>query len=443
MTDSRQAANAWKVLVLLFLANLFNFFDRAVPAILAEPIRHEWNLSDFQIGLIAAAFTVVYAIAGLPLGRLADTGSRKKIMGWGLIVWSAFTGLNGLVWNFASFLAVRVGVGIGEASYAPAANAMIGDLFPSERRSRAIGIFMLGLPLGLILAFFTVGGMVKAFGSWRAPFFIAMIPGLILAVFIFFIKEPARGAAEDRPTSTARVSQPLRKVLQIRTMWWIILAGIAANFASYSTNTFMVPVLQRTFGLGLEAAAITTGVIVGVTGLLGLTLGGLVADKLHQRSERGRLLFGMIGLFIAALATWYALTLDKTEVALFTAIFSFGWLFQYNYYTCVYPAIQDVVEPRLRATAVAVFFAALYLLGGAFGPIVVGLLSDHYSLGAMIAAGGTEMTEEFRAVGLHNALILIPVSLFLTAVFLLFAARTFPADAASMKSSMSLNMVTP
>src|SRR5882757_7073193 len=143
MDNGKQAENAWRVLILLFLANLFNFFDRTVPAILLEPIRHEWSLSDFQLGIIAVAFTVVYAIAGLPLGRLADSASRKNIMGWGLAVWSIFTGLNGLAWSFWSFLAVRVGVGIGEASYAPAANALIGDLFPSSKRSRAIGIFML------------------------------------------------------------------------------------------------------------------------------------------------------------------------------------------------------------------------------------------------------------------------------------------------------------
>ncbi|QND52246.1 MFS transporter [Phyllobacterium sp. 628] len=438
MSDGKQAANAWRVLCLLFLANLFNFFDRAIPAILSEPIRHEWGLTDFQLGLVAAAFTVVYALAGLPLGRLADTGSRRKIMGWGLVVWSIFTGLNGMAWNFASYLAVRVGVGIGEAAYAPAASALIGDMFPSNRRSRALGLFMLGLPLGLILAFFTTGAMVRAFDSWRAPFFIAMVPGLVLATFIFFIKEPARGAAEESRVEQTPVSQPVRKVLSIPTMWWLIVAGIAANFAAYSTNTFMVPVLQRYFGLPLEQAAITTGVIVGVTGLIGLTLGGWVADKMHQRSERGRLLFGAFGLAVAALATGHALTLGGTEIALFTAVFSFGWLLQYNYYTCVYPAIQDVVEPRLRATAVALFFAALYLLGGAFGPIVVGLLSDHFSTSAMLATGASEMTEEFKAAGLHSAMFLIPVSLLITAVAMLFAARTFSTDAKAMRDGMVL-----
>jgi len=186
-----QVANAWRVLILLFLANLFNFFDRVIPFIIAEPIRKEWGLSDFQIGLAGSAFTVVYAIAGLPLGRLADTGPRRQIMGWGLAAWSAFTGATGLAWNFVSFFFVRLLVGVGEASYGPAATSLIGDLFPSNKRSRAMGIFMLGLPIGLVLGFFTVGAMVKAYDSWRAPFFMAMVPGLALAIAMFFITWPS------------------------------------------------------------------------------------------------------------------------------------------------------------------------------------------------------------------------------------------------------------
>ncbi len=125
---------------------------------------------------------------------------------------------------------------------------------------------MLGLPIGLILAFFTVGAIVKAFDSWRAPFLIAMIPGLILALFMFFVREPERGAAETSQVRQGPVANPVLKVLGIPTLWWISAAGITANFASYATNSFMVPMLQRYFGLSLEMAAVSTGVIVGLTG---------------------------------------------------------------------------------------------------------------------------------------------------------------------------------
>lgn len=436
MTEAKQASNAWKVLTVLFLANLFNFFDRAVPAIVAEPIRAEWGLDDIHIGIMAAAFTVVYAIAGIPLGRMADTGSRKTIMGWGLIVWSVFTAAGAGAWSFASLVATRIGVGIGEASYTPAASSLIGDLFPASKRSRAMGVFMLGLPLGLVLAFFTVGAMVRAFDSWRAPFIIAMIPGLLIAVLMFMIREPQRGAAEVVQTTNARIERPIQKLLAIPTMIWIVLAGIAANFAAYATNAFMVPLLQRFFGLALEPAAIATGIIVGITGLIGLLAGGYLADKIHQRSERGRLILGGVCLALAAVFTWYALQFDDLSQTPFIAFFALGWLFQYFYYVSTYPAIQDVVEPRLRATAVALFFAALYLLGGAFGPIVIGYISDHYAQAAMLADGATELSEFHRGVGLHTAFILVPISLAITSVAIFIAAWTFPADARAMTQRM-------
>lgn len=433
---SPQASNAWRVLFLLFLANLFNFFDRTIPAIIIEPIRMEWHLSDFQLGIIGTAFTLVYAIAGLPLGRMADNGSRKKIMGWGLAVWSGLTAVNGLAGSFWTFLLVRMGVGIGEASYAPAANSLIGDLFPAHRRARAMGIFMLGLPLGLLLAFFTIGAMVTAFDSWRAPFFIAAVPGLVLAVFMFFIREPKRGAAESVRMSEEKIEKPIRRVLSVPTFGWLVLAGLTFNFATYACNSFMVPMLQRYFLLPLHDAAVATGMIVGVTGLVGLTLGGWVADKLHQRFANGRLLFAAASMLIATLATGYALHAGRIEIGVFVGVFSLGWLFAYNFYTCVYTAIQDVVEPRLRATAMALFFAGLYLLGGGLGPVVVGLLSDHFAHSAMAAAGAEQMSEVYKAVGLHDAMYLIPVALFMTLVFLYLASRCFSRDAARMKAGM-------
>ncbi|SDN79583.1 spinster family MFS transporter [Pseudomonas jinjuensis] len=425
---SQQADNAWRILILLFLANLFNFFDRTIPAIIIEPVRHEWSLSDFQLGLIGTVFTLVYAIAGLPLGRMADSGSRSRIMGWGLAVWSGLTALNGLAWNYVSFLLIRMGVGIGEASYGPAATSLIGDLFPPNRRARAMGIFMLGLPLGLMLAFFTVGAMVQAFDSWRAPFLIAAVPGLLLAWFTLRIREPVRGAADGMTQTSTPPDRPIRRVLAVRTFWWLILAGLTFNFAAYACNSFLVPMLQRYFLLPLGQAAAATGLIVGITGLVGLTAGGWIADFLHQRSRGGRLLFAAFSMLVAALATGYALLAGRIDTALFVGVFAIGWLFSYAFYTCVYTAMQDVIEPRLRATAMALYFIFLYLLGGGLGPIAVGLLSDHFAHSAMLAAGATEMSEAFRAVGLHDAMLLIPLSLLLSMLALLLGARSYCAD---------------
>lgn len=422
-----------KVLLLLFLANLLNFFDRTLPAVVIEPIRREFDLGDFQLGLLSTTFVVVYAIAGVPLGRLADTGSRRRVLAWGLATWSAFTGFAGLAWSYASLLAIRMGVGIGEACYAPAANSLIGDLYPPHQRARAVGVFMLGLPLGLLLAFFTVGPLVQALGSWRAPFFVAAVPGLLLAVLFLRIVEPARGGAEEAAVQQP-VQRPIRSLLHNPTLWWIILSGLGLNFASYPTSSFLVPLLQRHFGLGLAEAAIHTGLIVGATGLVGLTAGGALADRMHRASERGRLLFGAAMMVVAAAFTGAALALGSGSVAVFVSLFAVGWLACYTYYTCVYPAVHDVVEPRLRATAMALYFAAMYLLGGAAGPVVVGALSDQLANAAMLSAGAAQLDEVHRAAGLYGAMMLVPASLAFTAVCVYLAALAFPRDARAMRA---------
>jgi MFS family permease len=216
----------------------------------------------------------------------------------------------------------------------------------------------------------------------------------------------------------------------------LVLAGLCFNFATYACNSFLVPMLQRYFLMPLQEAAVATGVIVGLTGLVGLTLGGWVADKIHQRIANGRLLFAACSLIISSVTTAWALHAGRIEIGVFVALFSVGWLFAYNFYTCVYTAIQDVVEPRLRATAMALFFAGLYLLGGGMGPVVVGGLSDHFAHSAMYAAGAEQMTEAYKAVGLHDAMYLIPVALFLTMLFLFQASRTFVRDATRMKEGL-------
>lgn len=416
------------VLALLFAANLLNFYDRTLPAVLAEPIRVAWGLSDVHIGLVGAAFTLAYALAGLPLGRLADTRARKWIIAIGLVVWSLLTGLNGLVGGFISLLIVRIGIGLGEAAFAPAANALIADLYPSERRGRATGLLMLGLPIGMILAFFTTGAIADYFGTWRAPFFIAMIPGLIVAALFMMIREPERGATDAVKEQPAPIDHPILDLLSIPTFWLIIASGVTFTFAGYATTTFMVPNLQRYFGLSLTEAALSVGVIVGVTGLVSLPLGGLIADKLHGRFLRGRLLFGAGCMVMSAILTWLALSQPAHQVALFIGLFAAGWSFQYVYFTTVYPAIHDVVPPQLRATAIAVFFAMFYILGAAFGPLIVGVLSDHLAGSAMVAAGADEMSEAFRAEGLHASLFIVPAMLLLTGGLIVLSALRFPYD---------------
>lgn len=439
MTASNIRTNSWRILFLLFLANLFNFFDRMIPSVVAEPMRKEWGLSDAQLGLAASAFTVVYAIAGLPLGRLADRISRKKILGMGLLCWSVLTGMTGLAWNFASFFLARLAVGVGEACYAPAATSLIGDLFPANKRSRAMGIFMLGLPIGVVLAFFGIGWIVKATGDWKMPFFIAAVPGVLLAMLLFFIREPARGASEPEGQVYRTIENPIRHILAKPTVWWIIVAGTGLNMAAYAANSFIVPLIQRYYHQPIQTAALAAGIILGLSGLIGLTVGATVADRLHRLGRRTRLLYGALSMLVSAVLIWIALSFEQQAFASFVALFSLGWLLQYNFYTCAYPAMQEIVPPNLRATAMAIFFAVLYLFGGAAGPVIVGALSDHAANAAMVQAGATTMTDAFKGIGLREAMIVIPVALTVAGIALVAAMFTFVTDAAQHLPAETLN----
>src|SRR5262249_46183360 len=184
----------WTLFV-LFVLNTLNFFDRTLLGALAEPLRREWRLTDAQIGWLGTAFTLLYAVVGLPLGRLADAWRRTALLAAGALLWSAMTALSGLAAGFLGLFATRMAVGVGEAVCAPAATPLLGDLFPSERRGWATAVFMLGLPLG-VGASYAVGGAVAQAWGWRTAFFLAGVPGLAAGALCFALPEPARGAAE-------------------------------------------------------------------------------------------------------------------------------------------------------------------------------------------------------------------------------------------------------
>src|ERR1051325_12053456 len=182
-------------LAVIFAINTMNFFDRQILGAVGELIRREWALGDTTLGALGTAFTLIYAVVGLPLGRLSDRNSRKTILAWGVFVWSILTAASGLAQNFAQMFVMRLGVGVGEATCAPAANSLIGDLYPADRRAKAVAIFMLGLPLGIAFSYAVSGFIAQSYG-WRSAFYIAGIPGLICAISAYFINEPTRGASE-------------------------------------------------------------------------------------------------------------------------------------------------------------------------------------------------------------------------------------------------------
>ena len=193
--NAAQGGAAWWPLAVLVAVNVLNFYDRQVAGAVVEPVRKEFLLSDTQIGLLNTLSLILYGLVGLPLGLLADRMSRKKLLAIGITVWAAFTACSRWVHSYAFLMVTRLGVGVGEATAAPTATSWIGDLFPAERRSKPLALFMLGVPVGGALSFFFTGPIALKYG-WRAAMTVAAAPALLLVPLLLMLHEPARGAAE-------------------------------------------------------------------------------------------------------------------------------------------------------------------------------------------------------------------------------------------------------
>lgn len=425
---SKESKGPWFALWILFGINAMNFYDRQILGAVAELIRKDWVLSDTMLGTLGTAFILMYAVVGVPLGRLTDNWSRKKILGIGVGIWSVLTAASGLAPNVGWLFATRLGVGIGEASCAPAANSLIGDLYPPRKRALALSIFMLGLPIGIFLSY-RLSGLIAHAYSWREAFYFACIPGLVLALLALKIPEPQRGAAEEHPSAgRQRAGSPYWVVLSIPTIMWIIVSGALHNFNMYAVNSFLPAFLMRTHLMGLKEATNVSSIVLGAVGVIGLLGGGWAADRLSRTRADGKLLLSSITMFIAAPCIYFALNQPPGATVGFMLLMGTGSMLMFVYYSCVYAAIQDVIEPALRGTAMALYFFAMYVLGASLGPVGTGMLSDHFAKKAMTAAGATDMTEQFKATGLHSAMYVIPLICALLAVVLFAASRTVSAD---------------
>jgi MFS family permease len=410
----------------LLAINTMNFFDRQILPAVQEKIRKQWDLSDSALGWLGTSFILLYAVVGLPLGRLADVGPRKWVLAAGVGLWSLLTLGSGFAWSYGSLFVLRLGVGIGEASCAPTANSLIGDLVSARWRSRALGLFMLGLPLGLALSFL-VSGTIAERHSWQAAFFVAGLPGPLLAAAALFIADPARGAA-DPHAATPRLPflAVVRRVLALPTMRWLIASGALHNFNMYALGTFLASFLKRYHHVSVEQAGRLSALVYGV-GALGIFSAGWLGDRAFRHGVSGRLHVAWVGLAAAIPCLLLALAAPPEQVWLCAVWLLPGCMLLYAYYGTIYATIQDVIEPSLRGTAMAIYFCAMYFLGAVLGPVGTGWLSDY--LARRVAAAGSEVvTEAHKAVGLHGAMYVIPV-LNVALVGVLFAAtRTVQGD---------------
>ena len=428
---NKPIAGAKFALFVLFAINLLNFFDRQLMGALGEPIRKQFHLSDTALGLLGTVFIIVYALIGLPLGNLSDKWQRTRLLAIGTAVWSVLTAATGMAQSYTQMFAARLGVGLGEATCAPAGQSLIGDFFPPNRRAFAMGIFMLGLPAGGFAAYASAGWIATHFG-WRSVFYIACIPGLILALFALNVREPARGSLDPARVLSAASSpqtSSFAAVLSLPTMWWIILSGIFHNFNMYALNSFNTPLLQRYHHMTLSDASNASSIAVGAVGAIGLLAGGYVADRMSAKRRNGRLVLAALCMAVAAPCIFLAINQPPGSIAAYIILMALGTITMYVYYSTVYTAIQDVIEPRLRGIAVAIYFCCMYLFGGSLGPVGTGMLSDHFAHKAMLDAGAIEMTEAFKATGLHNAMYAVPILAVAAALVLFAASRTVEKDA--------------
>ena len=431
MKDDR--TRAWFALIVLFAVNTLNFYDRQILGAVGETVRDEWKLSDTALGSLGTAFTLLYAVVGVPLGRLADRYSRRWILCAGVTVWSLLTAASGVARNFNELFVVRLGVGSGEAVCAPASASLIGDLFPASRRAKALSVFMIGLPLGIALSFLGSSLLEHRFG-WRFTFYVAALPGVFCSVLVLLIWEPVRGAAEALKihAGARRRGSPYLLVLSIPTMWWIIASGALHNFNMYAIGAFLSPFLQRFHHLGKLNAGMISMVVYGLAGIPGLLIGGMLGDRVGKRKANGRLMVAAIATTSSAPLMFLGLSMPVGATVGFVFFAGLGMASMYAYYATVYSAIQDVIEPSLRGTAMALYFFAMYVLGASLGPVGMGFLSNYFTRNAARAAGVTEVSFQalrpFAADGLHLALYVVPIFAVLLGIVLYAASRTVAKD---------------
>jgi MFS family permease len=425
LSQKAQKNTLWFSVVVLFAINILNFYDRQVPGALVEPMRKEFHLNDTQIGLLGSAFIWIYAIVGVPLGRLADSASRKKLLAWGVIIWTALTASAGLAHTYALLLFSRIGVGVGEATCAPTATSWLGDLFPPAKRSRVLALFMLGVPVGGALGYFFSGPLAEAYG-WRAAMVFAAVPALLLVPALLTLQEPQRGASELHPAPLARAS--MWNVLRIPTLWWIIASGALLNFNAYAFGTFLPAFFSRVHGLSLARSGVATGVVYLAGGVSGGTIAGYLGDSIVHRRKDGRLLCAAVLALVAIPFACAGILRPAGSLYLVTAFLALAYASLTTYYGLVYSAIQDLVAPNQRGSAMAIYFMAMYMCGASFGPLLTGKLSDVLAHRAAALAGSTAVTEAFRATGLQQAMLIIPVLCSALSFVLYMGSRTIARD---------------
>lgn len=408
------------VLVMLTLIYITNMIDRKFVTILQEPIKREFHLADWQLGLMTGlAFAALYAIAGIPIARYADRPRTKRvdIITISLVVWSGATAIGGIATNFTQLLLARFVVGIGEAGSGPPSQSIIADHFHSHERGRAMGMFALASPIGGAVGL-AIGGYFAQMFSWRAALLLVGLPGVLLALlFRFTVREPIRGQVDgnrSRNLKHASFLDVLKTLSKKRSFILLVAGGCMGSFASLGLQNWFPSFFMRSFGLSLSKVGLWWGLASGAAGFVGTFGGGYLADKLGVRSPRAILLVPAAGMLIALPCQILAVMATEWHIALYLLLvpttFSALW---------IAPSMvlnQGVAPLAMRATVVAISTFLVNMIGLGFGPMVLGAFSDFFTA----SYGSSE-------VGLRYALLAIsPIYLISAGCFI--AGSMFVAD---------------
>ncbi|HUQ13544.1 MAG TPA: MFS transporter [Novosphingobium sp.] len=376
---SRAQPHVRLLLWLLLVVYIFNFIDRQIVNILAEPIARDLKLSDTQIGLMTGlAFALFYTVLGLPIARYADRPStnRARLIALALTMWSAMTAVSGMAQNFVQLLLARIGVGVGEAGCTPAAHSLIADSVPKERRSSALAFYALGIPIGSLLGAM-IGGQLADTVGWRKAFVVVGLPGVFLAIVVLlFLRDPRRDATADAgpPRRILGNREALKEIFGSRAFLLLLAAGSAASFLSYGKTTWATIFFQRTHGLTPGEVGLWFGVFVGFAGILGTWLGGWIADRYGATNRRHVLTAPAIGMALAAPINFVGYMAGDWRVAM--ALLMIPTVLNSLYYGPTYSSTQGLVRPEARAVASATLLFFQNLIGLGLGPLFFGMLSD-------------------------------------------------------------------
>jgi len=375
MIRSRPAAG-YALAVLTFI-NLFNYLDRWVVAAVVESIkRSELHLTDTELGFVGTGFIFVYTLASPIFGSLGDRRKRPPLIALGVAVWSIATALGGFARGFTSLFIARSTVGVGEAAYGTIAPALLADSFPLERRGRVFATFCAAIPIGSA-AGYILGGLVDKHFGWRAAFWIAGTPGLILSLLVLFIYDPPRGS-QDVQTATSPQGRGYKHLLRNRHYMLTVIGYGAYTFALGGLAFWMPAFLERSRGLTHSEATVTFGLIALATGFGGTFAGGWLGDFFLRWTKQSYLWLSGIATLLAAPVTYVALTDHRHSVYITAIVIAELLIFMST--GPVNSAIVNAVAPGERATALGLSVFVMHLIGDIPSPPLIGRISDATSL---------------------------------------------------------------